>query len=286
MELTSVLFEISCIFLVGVLSGFLGSLFGIGGGLISTPIITIAFGLDIKYSIGASIIVVIATSSGAAVAYLKDNVLNLRAAMFLELFTSIGGVCGALLIGVFSPFILYLLFALMIIISIFNTIKKIYTEKNNLSEDVSPSKASLYLNLNNSYYDDKLKRYIKYNVTNVGLGSIIMFGAGIASGLLGIGSGIFKVIALDSVMKMPLKVSSATSNLMMGVTAAASSIVYFIRGQILPQIAAPLSLGVVLGALIGSRVMPKLEPRLIRILFVPIMLFFSVQMIIKAFMGV
>ena len=194
---------------VGLFAGIMGAILGIGGGMIITPIITLALGLDIKYAIGASIIAVIATSSGSTIAFLKDDVLNLRVAMFLEIATTIGAIVGAILTG--------------------------------------------------------------------------MFGAGIASGMLGIGSGAFKVMAMDNAMKMPLKPSSATSNLMMGVTAAASASVYFFNGSIKPGIAVPLALGILVGAAIGSRIMQHLPSRVIRMIFIPILLYLGLQMIFKAF---
>lgn len=285
MEFTDTIIQISIILCIGSLAGFFGSLLGIGGAMIVTPAITIVYGLDIKYAIGAGIIVVIATSSGAAISYLKDNVINLRAAMFLEIFTSAGGIVGALITGMVAPWILYIMFAMLLMYSVINMIIRYKKEGSNIVKETKPNKIATKLKLNSQYYDQKLKQNISYNVTNVPIGSAIMFGAGIASGMLGIGSGIFKVIAMDTAMKMPLKPSSATSNLMMGVTACASSIVFFLNGQIVPQIAVPVALGVLIGAAIGSRVMPKLHPKVIRIIFIPTMLFFCIQMIMKAVAG-
>ncbi|KID42044.1 sulfite exporter TauE/SafE family protein [Fructilactobacillus fructivorans] len=268
--------------LVGIFAGVLGAILGIGGGMIITPVLTIGFNLDIKYAIGASIIAVIATSSGATIAYLKDNVLNLRVAMFLEIATSIGAVAGALLTGVINPIFLYILFGLLLFFSGLNMIKKIWgkqVQTNATSNDAIAKK----LKLNGSYYDKNLKKQVDYKVTNVPAGLTIMFGAGIASGLLGIGSGAFKVIAMDTFMKMPLKPSSSTSNLMMGVTAAASATIYFFNGSILPQIAVPLALGIILGATVGSRVMQIMPSKLIRIIFIPILIYLGVQMILKGF---
>lgn len=267
---------------IGVLAGGIGSVLGIGGGMIVTPILTIVMGLDIKYAIAASIVVVIATSSGSAIAYLKDDMINLRAAMFLEIFTTIGGLCGALITGIIAPWILYFLFSALLLYSIINMIIRIKNERKTISVVKADNKISTKLKLNNSYFEKSLNKNIKYGVKNVPGGCVIMFGAGIMSGLLGIGSGIFKVIAMDTVMKMPLKPSSATSNLMMGVTAAASAIVYFFNGSILPEVTVPLIIGVLAGAAFGSRIMPKLHPLVIRILFIIIIGIFCVQMIMKA----
>lgn len=285
MEMSEILLLAFMMLGAGLLAGFIGSLLGIGGAMIVTPIITVAFGFDIKYAIGAGIVVVISTSSGAAISYLKDNVINLRVAMFLEIFTTIGGIIGALLTGILAPWILYILFAALILFSVFNMIKKYKVESKEIITYTKNDYLANKLKLNGTYFDKSFNKQIDYKLKNVPLGSAIMLAAGIASGLLGIGSGIFKVIAMDNAMKMPLKPSSATSNLMMGVTAASSAIVYYCNGQILPEIAVPVSLGVLCGAAIGSRLMPKLKPKVLRIIFIPVMLFLSIEMIIKAFTG-
>ncbi|WP_395392108.1 sulfite exporter TauE/SafE family protein [Fructilactobacillus sanfranciscensis] len=274
--------SIMIMLIVGIAVGVLGSILGIGGGMIITPVLTLGFSLDIKYAIGASIIAVIATSSGATIAYLKDNVLNLRVAMFLEIATSIGAIMGALLTGVIRPVFLYLLFGLLLFFSGANMVRKLWGKQVPTNADSDDSIAKK-LKLNGSYYDKNLHKQVDYKVTNVPSGITIMFGAGIASGLLGIGSGAFKVIAMDTFMKMPLKPSSSTSNLMMGVTAAASATIYFFNGSILPQIAVPMALGIIVGAAVGSRVMQIMPVRMLRIIFIPILLYLGLQMILKGF---
>ena len=261
---------------------FMGAILGIGGGMIITPIVTLALGLDIKYAIGASIIAVIATSSGSTIAFLRDDVLNLRVAMFLEIFTTIGAIIGALLTGLFDPMILYILFGSLLVFSSWNMYRKLCRGQEVLKR-VEPDHLAQKLRLNSSYYDKNLHQQIDYQVENVPLGSLIMFGAGLASGMLGIGSGAFKVMAMDGAMKMPLKPSSATSNLMMGVTAAASATVYFFNGSIRPEIAVPLALGIIGGATIGSRIMQILPSKVIRAVFIPILLYLGLQMILKGF---
>ena len=268
--------------LIGLFAGTMGAILGIGGGMIITPIITLGMGLPIKYAIGASIIAVIATSSGSTIAFLKDDVLNLRVAMFLELATSIGAIVGALLTGVFNPAILYFLFGCLLLFASWNMVRKLRSGKEVLHR-ATPDKLAEKLKLNNSYYDKNLHKQVDYEVENVPGGMTIMFGAGLASGLLGIGSGAFKVMALDNVMKMPLKPSSATSNLMMGVTAAASATIYFFNGSIRPDIAVPLSLGIIVGAALGSRIMQHMPSRWLRIIFVPILAYLGLQMAFKAF---
>ncbi|KRL87222.1 hypothetical protein FC32_GL001841 [Ligilactobacillus apodemi DSM 16634 = JCM 16172] len=268
--------------LVGVFAGTMGAILGIGGGMIVTPIVTLAMGLDIKYAIGASIIAVIATSSGSTIAFLKDDVLNLRVAMFLEIATTIGAIVGALLTGAFDPFILYILFGALLVFSSWNMYRKLHRGEEGLQK-VTADKWAKKFKLNSSYYDKNLQKQIDYQVENVPQGFLIMLGAGLASGMLGIGSGAFKVMAMDGAMKMPLKPSSATSNLMMGVTAAASATVYFFNGSIRPDLAVPLALGILGGSALGSRIMQHLPSRIIRIIFIPILLYLGLQMILKGF---
>lgn len=270
------------ILLVGLLAGIVGSVLGLGGGIIVTPVLTLGFGLDIKYAIGASIIAVIATSSGATIAYVRDELLNLRVAMFLEIATTIGAIVGAVLVGIVHPGFLYVLFGLLLVFSGWNMYRKLRAG-NEVLHQAEPDRMAQKLRLNSSYYDKALKQNIDYQVENIPAGFTIMLGAGLASGLLGIGSGAFKVAAMDTFMKMPLKPSSATSNLMMGVTAAASATVYFFNGSIKPEIAAPLAIGVLIGATLGSRLMQHLKPRWIRIIFIPIIVYTGLQMLLKGF---
>lgn len=266
------------IFLIAIAAGFLGALLGLGGGIIITPVLTLLFGLDIKYAIGASIVSVIATSSGAAIAYLKDKITNVRIGMFLEIGTTLGAITGAFLSGIINPQYLYFIFGLLLLFSAVMMIKK---TKEELPQEVVATPLAEKLSLNSEYYDKVLNRTVQYKVTGVYGGLGMMYGAGVISGLLGIGSGIFKVMAMDFYMKLPLKVSSATSNFMIGVTAAASAGVYFLRGSIDPKIAAPVALGVLLGATVGTRVMQHLKSKTIRIIFVPVLLFVSIEMIAK-----
>lgn len=267
---------------VGLFAGIFGAVFGIGGGMIVTPIMTIALGLDIKYAIGASVISVIATSSGASIAYLKDDMLNLRVAMFLEIATTVGAILGAILTGVLPAKVLYVLFGMLLIFSSWNMLHKLRASKEEV-ENTTPDELSEKLELNSTYYDQANQKQVDYKVSNVPGGFTMMFGAGLASGLLGVGSGAFKVIAMDTIMKMPLKPSSATSNLMMGVTAAASATVYFFNGSIKPEIAAPLAIGILVGATIGSRIMQHLQAKLLRKIFIPVLFLIGLQMFLKGF---
>ena len=275
--------EILQFMLIAVFAGFLGSLVGLGGGIIITPALTILFGFDIKYAIGASIVAVIATSSGSAIAFVKDHVSNMRVGMLLEVFTTAGGVVGALMAGVFSSKLLYIFFSLILLNSFYGMLKKtgLITKVKKEEEKVENDKYADKYKLNSTYYDKATGETVKYNVTNVPQGSLVMFGAGFASGLLGIGSGAFKVVALDTYMKLPIKVSTATSNFMMGVTATASALIYFFNGTINPAIAAPIALGTLIGSRTGAKVMQRLDAKYIRYIFLPILLFTIVNMFLK-----
>lgn len=266
------------ILLVSVVAGFAGSILGLGGGTVVTPALTLLFGVDIKYAIGAGIISVIATSSGAAVAYVRDEMTNIRAAMFLEIATTIGAITGAFLGGIIDTKYLYIIFGVFLLYSAFAMLKK---GKSELPENVIEHPLARKLNLNSQYYDDAIDQIVNYKVANVPSGFGVMYGAGIMSGLLGIGSGSFKVMAMDLFMKLPIKVSSATSNFMMGVTGAASAGVFFLRGDIDPKIAGPVALGVLAGATIGARVMKRMKSKTIRKIFIPFLIYIALQMMYK-----
>lgn len=266
------------ILFISIVAGIVGAVLGLGGGIIVTPALTLLFNVDIKHAIGASLISVICTSSGSAIAYLKDKITNVRIGMFLEVATTVGAITGAFLGGLFNSSTLYLIFGLFLLYSTINMIKRRNTE---IPENITTDPLAKKLNLNGSYYDKALDKNIEYSVDGVKSAFAVMYGAGIASGLLGIGSGGFKVMAMDIFMKLPLKVSSATSNFMMGVTAAASAGIYFSKGDIDPKIAAPVALGVLIGATIGARIMQKLKSKTIRKIFIPILGYVSIQMILK-----
>lgn len=266
------------IFLISIFAGFIGALLGLGGAIIVTPALTLLFGVDIKYAIGASIVSVIATSSGAAVAYIRDKIINLRLGMFLEIATTLGAVTGALLTGLVYPNALFIIFGLLMFYSALAMLRKRHEEVPQVNT-VSP--LADRLKLHSEYFDNVLNTQVQYKVTGVYRGFGMMYLAGVVSGLLGIGSGVFKVMAMDMTMKLPLKVSTATSNFMIGVTAAASAGVYFLRGDLNPQIAAPVALGVLFGATAGTRVMKNLTSSTIRKLFIPVLLYIGLQMLLK-----
>ncbi|AWB43215.1 permease [Paenibacillus sp. CAA11] len=270
------------IFLIAILAGVMGSILGLGGGIIVTPALTMLFGIDINHAIGASIISVIATSSGSAVAYLRDRITNVRVGMFLEVATTVGAITGALIGTLIAPQLLYIIFALLLLYSAYAMIKKASQET---PQNVPLHPLAAKFKLQGEYYDKALNQTVAYNVDRVPQGFGVMYGAGVISGLLGIGSGSFKVMALDVFMKMPLKVSSATSNFMMGVTAAASAGIYLLRGDINPVISAPVALGVLIGATVGSRVMQRMKSKTIRKLFIPVMIYVALQMMYEGWRG-
>lgn len=266
------------IFLCSIVAGLIGSVLGIGGGLILVPLLTGVFGVNIEMAIGASIVTVIATSSGAAVAYIRDRLTNVRIGMVLEMATTTGALTGAILVGVLQPRILYIIFGAMTLYSAYAMLQR---RNQELPVGVQPDAISKRLNLGGTYYDTALKKQVDYKVTGVVPGMAVMYGAGVLSGLLGIGSGAFKVLGMDLFMKVPMKVSSATSNFMMGVTAAASAGLYFARGSINPLIAAPVALGVLAGATTGARIMGRLKSATLRKLFIPVLAVVALQMLWK-----
>jgi uncharacterized membrane protein YfcA len=256
------------IFAISVAAGLVGALAGVGGGILVIPALTIVFGVDIHLAVGASIVSVIATSSGAAAAYVRDRMTDMRIGMFLELATTSGAVMGALLAAIVAPAMLYLLLGALLLLSAGLQVGRLGEE---VPPNVPPSALAARLRLSSSYPDRRLGREVPYTARRVPLGFGLMWIAGIVSGLLGIGSGVLKVLAMDAAMRLPMKVSSATSNFMIGVTAAASAGIYLGRGDVDPQIAAPVALGVLAGALIGARLLSRVSNRAVRLIFLPVL---------------
>jgi uncharacterized membrane protein YfcA len=265
--------------LVSLFAGFLGSLLGIGGGFIIIPFLTLVFGIDIRYAIGASLVSVIATSSGAAAAYVRDRLTNVRVAILLEIATTFGALSGVAIAARIPTRGLYVLFSLILVWSAFAMIRRrdSVEELRTVPHDAWADR----LELHSEYPGGKGAGMISYRVARVKMGLALMYMAGTVSALLGIGSGTLKVPAMDQAMRLPLKVSSATSNFMMGVTAAASAGVYFMRGDILPGLAGPIALGVLVGSKAGSRMLRDTDPWLIRRIFVAVMILVAIQMGVK-----
>jgi hypothetical protein len=270
----------TAIVLVGAFfAGLLGSLTGLGGGVIIIPLLTLGLGVDIHYAIGASLISVIATSTGSAAAYVKEGLTNMRIGMFLEIATTAGAVIGAFVAVYFNANWVALIFSAILIFSALSSLKR----KNEHQGEEYHSKLAKFFKLNGSYPAEG--KEVSYSVKNVAGGFFMMLFAGALSGLLGIGSGALKVIAMDNIMRLPFKVSTTTSNFMMGVTAAASAMVYFHRGQIDPGIAMPVSIGVLLGATLGAKLLVKTQTHKLKLIFAFVVGILALQMIFKALQG-
>lgn len=256
----------------------MGSLTGLGGGVIIIPLLTLLLGVDIHYAIGTALVSVIATSTGSAAAYVKEGITNLRLGMLLEIATTIGAIIGAMLLSYFNPNVVAIIFGIVLVYSAINSFRK--KHEHTLKES---SKTALALKLNNSY--PTKEGNIEYGVKNVIGGFSVMGIAGMLSALLGIGSGALKVLAMDIIMKVPFKVSTTTSNFMMGVTAVASAIIYLQRGYIVPQMAMPVAIGVLLGAITGSRILVKTDTGKLRFFFAIVILFLALNMMFNGFRG-
>ena len=268
------------IFIVSVAAGLIGALAGVGGGIIVIPALTILFGVDVRLAIGASIVSVIATSSGAAAAYVRDRMTDMRVGMFLELATTTGAVAGALLAAAVAPSFLLVLLGGVLLLSAAQQVLRLGEEVPPIAE---PSALAARLGLVGSYPDRRLGRDVAYAAQRVPLGFALMGFAGLVSGLLGIGSGVLKVLAMDGAMRLPMKVSSATSNFMIGVTAAASAGIYLGRGDVDARIAAPVALGVLAGATVGARLLPRLSNGHVRLVFLPVLVVVGLETIARGF---
>lgn len=267
------------------LAGTIGSLLGLGGGIIVVPVLTLIFHLPIQIAIGASIISVIATSSGAAAAYVRDHLTNLRMGMFLEIATTLGAISGAYLTSLLHGNILNIIFGLVLLYSLVPMLQRLRQGRPDRSraavENIPHDPIASALSLDSDYYDPALHEQVYYRVRRVPLGFVVMYGAGVISGLLGIGAGVFKVLAMDNAMGMPIKASSATSNFMIGVTAAASAGIYFIRGTINPIIAGPVAIGILAGSLLGSYLLTRTVSTRVRLVFLVVMALTALSMLAK-----
>jgi uncharacterized membrane protein YfcA len=259
--------------------GVVGSITGLGGGIVIVPVLTILLGLPIQEAIGASIVSVIAVSSGAGSVYVKDHITNIRIAMFLETSTAAGAIVGAAVLSHWvNGNILSILFGLTLLLSLVPIMAHIGEE---LPEGVKNDKLAKYLRLSSSYYDQRLGRQVDYDVTGIPPALGIMFAAGIVSGLLGIGAGVLKVLAHEIAMKVPTKVSTATSNFMIGVTAAAGAGVYLRRGLVDPYLVVPVAAAVLIGAFIGTKLMERMSNARIRQVFAIALGVIGIQMLMR-----
>lgn len=260
-------------------AGFLGALTGLGGGVVLVPLLTVVFGVDIHYAIGASLVSVIATSSGAASAYVKEGYTNMRLGMFLEIATTFGAMAGAIVAQSISPRGIAVVFGIVLLYSAYLSRKPHVEDQQSLASDPLATR----LKLNGTYPTPTGEQ--AYNVRHVPFGFGLMFIAGVLSGLLGIGSGALKVLAMDQIMRIPFKVSTTTSNFMIGVTAAASAGIYLNRGYIDPGLAMPVMLGVLFGALLGARMLVKSNVNRLRNIFTTVILLLALEMIDKGLTG-
>lgn len=262
-----------------VVAGLLGALTGLGGGVVLIPLLTLFFKVDIRYAVGASLVSVIATSSGAAAAYVKEGISNIRIGMFLEIATTLGALLGAWLAALIPTTAIAIIFGAVLLYSAYLAAQP----RRKLPEDAVPDPLATRLRLNGSFPTPEGER--SYYVRRVPTGFSLMFGAGTLSGLLGIGSGAVKVLAMDQAMRIPFKVSTTTSNFMIGVTAAASAGVYLNRGYIDPGLAMPVMLGVLVGSLVGTRLLVKVETNWLRIVFSAVIAALGLQMIYNGLAG-
>ncbi|MBB5344999.1 sulfite exporter TauE/SafE family protein [Tunturibacter empetritectus] len=271
----------SLVFAGSLAAGLLGALTGLGGGVVLVPLLTLVFHVDIRYAIGASLISVIATSSGAAAAYVREGFSNIRIGMFLEVATTIGAVFGAFLATHVPTHALAIIFGLVLLYSAW------LSWQQTRHPETTPHARNPWsdrLRMSGSYPGANGGQ-CAYTVDRIPAGFATMFGAGTLSGLLGIGSGAVKVLAMDRIMRIPFKVSTTTSNFMIGVTAAASAGIYLQRGYINPGLAFPVMLGVLGGSLLGARLLVKAQVSLLRTIFTFVILALGVEMIVNGWLG-
>ena len=273
-------FELTGLLFIGsLLAGFLGSLTGLGGGVVIVPLLTLAFGVDIRYAIGASLVSVIATSSGAAAAYVREGFSNIRVGMFLEIATTVGAIAGAIVAAYLKLSWIAIVFGLVLLYSAYEAVKS----HTDLLGPSQPDHLATMLRMDGTFPTSQGMQ--PYHVTNVPAGFSLMFTAGVLSGVLGIGSGAVKVLAMDRAMKLPFKVSTTTSNFMIGVTAAASAGVYLNRGYIDPGLAMPVMLGVLAGSLTGARFLAGAKVKVLRIVFSIVVALLGLEMMYNGFVG-
>lgn len=277
--MTILTFSILLLFF-SLLAGLLGALTGLGGGIIVIPVLVVLFKVDIHYAMGASLISVIATSSGAAVAYMRDGYTNIRIGVYLEVAAVLGALTGALLISVMPKSVIAILFSGILFISSYMTLQR-HEDQEGYSMSHPWAKA---LKLDGRYPHQK-NQIQSYHVQRAPLGLFLMGIAGLLSGLLGIGSGSLKVLAMDQALRLPYKVATTTSNFMIGITAATSAGIYFDRGYINPAITFPVMIGVLAGSFLGAKILPRIHIYALRVIFSIVICLIGVQMLYQTFTG-
>lgn len=271
--------------LTALAAGLLGGMLGMASGIFIVPALTLMFGLDIRQAVGASLVSVIGCSCGSAASAMENRLTNVRLAVLLEIGTTAGALTGVVLSGVFPSSALYLLFAAILVVSACQMFRQRTTVESTADLETAPDRWATALRLHSSYPDPITQQVVEYRVCRVWLGLILMYAAGAVSSLLGIGSGVLKVPAMDSALRLPIKVASATSNFMIGVTAAASAGVYYVRGEIPIQVAAPVALGSIGGAYLGTKILMRTSNEKIRLLFIVVLLALAAKMFLAAVQG-
>ncbi len=261
---------------ISYFAGLLGSLVGVGGGIIVVPALTLLMGVGIQNAIAASIVSVIATSSGAAASYVSERITNMRLGMVLEVSTVLGALTGAALAAHVSGRELYLIFAAVLAYTAWSMLRK-----RGAPAEPAPDALADRLKLHGRFFDRSLGKEVAYRVSRTKLGMAVSYVAGVSSGLLGIGGGVIKVPVMNLAMGVPIKACTATSNFMIGVTAAASAAVYLMRGEVLPFVAAPVAVGVLVGARTGAKLMGGMKNSLIRVMFVVVLAASAIEMLQK-----
>ncbi len=265
------------LFFISIAAGFVGAMSGMGGGVVLIPVLTL-LGMDIKHAIAISIVSVIATSSGSASAYVRDHITNLKVGMFLEMFTIVGALVGAAITVVSARGPLFFIFGLVLL----GAWTALFLQRHHGWTPVAhQDKFSKWLQLEGKYYDQATGQTIEYRGARAYFGGPLMFGAGFIAGLLGIGAGALKVLIHDLVMGLPPKVSTTTSNLIIGVTALAGASVYLAAGLINPGLAAPVILGILIGAFIATRLLVRLTNQKVRHFFLVVLAILGVEMILR-----
>ena len=282
MSITLALFSFLSILVAGFFAGLLGSLTGLGGGSVLVPLLTIFYGVPIIFATGASLISTIATSAGSASAYVKEKISNIKIGVGLEVATTSGAIVGSILaVYVYShnlSWMIYIVFGVVLLFSLVPTIQK---GKYEIPLHIPPDKSTKFFQLSGSYHDKKLKKTVTYHGIRWWYGELVMFFAGLISGLLGIGSGALKVLGMDWAMNLPMKVTTTTSNFMIGITAATGSSIYWSEGYIQPFLAAATAMGVVIGSFVGTKVLVRITSQNIRWIFFGVLSFLGVEMVLR-----
>ena len=265
------------VLLISVLAGLLGALIGLGGSVIMTPAL-VALGVPVKFAIAAGMVTIIATSSGSASSYVKEKIVNVKAAMYLEMFTIVGAIAGASVTSVVPVKLLYFFFAAFLLTS-FVGIGRLGGDE--VQSPVNQDRLAKWLELEGSYHDKSLGKDVNYKLTRPALGGAGMFVAGIAAGMLGIGAGAFKVSVHELILRMPSKVSTTTSNFIIGITALAGASVYFFSGLLYLDLAAPMMIGTTIGAFVGGRSLNRIRSSRLRGVFLLVVLLVMIEMLYK-----